>query len=74
MPFIATCVDAIGTVFWDRPRIRAISLVYTQNIHFVLNKLLTELLTVIFPMVSMMFSIGDHIHILQEYNGVDHIC
>ena len=19
MPFIATCVDAIGTVFWDRP-------------------------------------------------------
>ena len=20
MPFIATCVDAIGTVFWDRPQ------------------------------------------------------
>ena len=22
MPFIATCVDAIGTVFWDRPVLR----------------------------------------------------
>ena len=22
MPFIATCVDAIGTVFWDRPALR----------------------------------------------------
>ena len=22
MPFIATCVDAIGTVFWDRPVVR----------------------------------------------------
>ena len=21
MPFIATCVDAIGTVFWDRPQL-----------------------------------------------------
>ena len=26
MPFIATCVDAIGTVFWDRP--------YLRNEHF----------------------------------------
>ena len=22
VPFIATCVDAIGTVFWDRPVLR----------------------------------------------------
>ena len=22
MPFIATCIDAIGTVFWDRPVLR----------------------------------------------------
>ena len=22
MPFIATCVDAVGTVFWDRPVLR----------------------------------------------------
>ena len=52
MPFIATCVDAIGTVFWDRPVLR-----YPGKALILVAKLLLFTLvdTQVFELVNLLY-------------------